>query len=125
GGNDLETELRVLIFERFELWYFFRRHYGTQSLGEYHLRLFYNQPGRLRINVGMDRGGLKSVLSLFNSLGNQSALVFGTDYRLLGPFWVFIHARYTFEEAGTTEGGTKHYLVQRRFEPFTGMRIDF
>ena len=125
GGNDLETELRVLIFERFEFWYFFRRHYGTQSLGEYHLRLYFNQPGRLRVNVGMDRGGLKSVLSLFNSLGNQSALVFGTDYRVLGPFWVFIHARYTFEEAGASEDGTKRYLVQRRFEPFTGFRIDF
>ncbi|MEX0600210.1 MAG: hypothetical protein WD205_06185, partial [Rhodothermales bacterium] len=46
GGNDFETELRILIFERFELWYYFRRHYGSQSLSEYHLRLFFHQPDR-------------------------------------------------------------------------------
>ena len=124
GGNDLETELRILIFERFEFWYYFRRHYGTQNLGEYHLRLFFNQPNRLRLNIGMDRGGLKSFFGLFSDLTDQSALVFGIDYRMFGPFWAMIHSRYTFEEAGESPDGTERFLVQRRFEPFTGIRLD-
>lgn len=125
GGNDFETELRILIFERFELWYYFRRHYGSHSLSEYHLRLFFHQPNRLRINVGMDRGGLLGFFSLFNDLGDQTALVFGTDYRLAGPFWTFINARYSFEHVGVDEAGRDQYLVQRRFEPFTGVRFEF
>lgn len=125
GGNDFETELRILIFERFEFWYYFRRHYGSHSLGEYHLRMFFNQPNRLRLNVGMDRGGLLGFFSLFNDLGDQTSLVFGTDYRMVGPFWVFLHARYSFEEAGVAEGRTQMFLVQRRFEPFTGIRVNF
>ncbi len=125
GGNDFETELRLLFFERFELWYYFRRHYGSHSLSEYHLRMFLNQPNRLRINVGMDRGGLLGFFSLFNDLGDQTALVFGTDYRIAGPFWAFVHARYSFEQTGVADDGTRMFLVQRRFEPFTGVRFDF
>lgn len=125
GGNDFETEFRLLLFERFEFWYYFRRHYGSQRLSEYHLRLFFHQPNRLRINVGMDRGGLLGIFSLFNTLGDQTALAFGTDYRLAGPFWVFVHARYTFEKVGVGDDGRERYLVQRRFEPFTGIRFDF
>lgn len=125
GGNDFETELRLLIFERFELWYYFRRHYGSQSLSEYHLRLFYHQPNNLRIHVGMDRGGILGFFSLFNELGDQTSLVFGTDVRLTGPFWIFVNARYSFEEVGIDPDGRRQYLVQRRFEPFTGIRFDF
>lgn len=125
GGSDFETELRVLIFERFELWYNFRRHYGSHSLSEYHLRLYFHQPNRLRVNVGMDRGGLLGIFSLFNDLGDQTALVFGTDYRVAGPFWAFVNARYSFERVGIDDEGREQYLVQRRFEPFTGIRFDF
>lgn len=125
GGNDFETELRILIFERFELWYYFRRHYGTQRLSEYHLRLYLHRPNRLRVEAGLDRGGLRGFFSLFNDLGDQTALVFGTDYRLAGPFWAFLRARYSFEQVGTDEDGIQQYLVQRRFEPFTGIRFAF
>ena len=124
GGNDFETELRLLIFERFEFWYYFRRHYGTQSLSEFHLRVFLHQPRQLRIYVGLDRAGLKGYFSLFNDLGDQTALVFGTDYRIAGPFWTFIDARYTFEYVSTSPDGKAQYLVQRRFEPFVGIRFD-
>lgn len=125
GGNDFETELRLLIFERFEFWYYFRRHYGTQSLSEFHLRLFFHEPRRLRIDAGLDRGGLKGFLSLFNDLGDQTALVFGTHYRFAGPFWAFVNARYSFEYVGMGDDGKDRYLVQRRFEPFVGIRFDF
>lgn len=125
GGNDFETELRLLIWERFEFWYYFRRHYGTQSLSELHFRLFFHEPRRFRVDVGVDRGGLKGFFSLFNDLGDQTALVFGTHYRAMGPFWVFVNARYTFEHVGVGEDGKDQYLVQRRFEPFVGVRFDF
>lgn len=125
GGNDFETELRLLIFERFELFYNFRRHYGSHRLSEYHLRLFFHRRNRLRINIGMDRGGLRGFFSLFNDLGDQTALVFGTDYRIAGPFWIYLHSRYSFEHAGVAQDGTNMYLVQRRFEPFTGIRFIF
>ena len=125
GGNDFETDLRLLIFERFEFWYYFRRHYGTQSLSEFHVRLFFHRPRRLRIDAGMDRGGLKGFFSLFNDLGDQTALVFATHYRMRGPFWAFVNARYTFEYVGTGDDGRDRFLVQRRFEPFVGIRFDF
>lgn len=124
GGNDFETELRLLIFERFEFWYYFRRHYGTQSLSEFHLRLFLHQPRTLRVHVGLDRAGLKGFFSLFNDLGDQTALAMGIDYRIAGPFWAFIDARYTFEYVSTGAKGKDQYLVQRRFEPFVGIRLD-
>src|SRR5690606_11444756 len=101
GGNDLETELRLLVFERLEFWYYFRRHYGTQHLSEYHLRLFLRATDKLRLDTGIDRGGLLGFLTLFNDLNDQTALVFGLDYRIAGPFWTFIRSRYTYERVGT------------------------
>lgn len=125
GGNDLETEFRLLLFEQFEFWYYFRRHYGTHHQSEYHLRLFFRQRDHMRIDVGIDRGNLDSFFSIFRELGDQTALVFGTDYRVTGPFWVFVRSRYTFYRAATSDEGVDHYLVQRRFEPFTGLRLNF
>jgi len=125
GGNDFETEMRLLVWERFEFWYYFRRHYGTQRLSEMHFRLYFHDPRRLRVDVGVDRAGLRGFFSLFNNLGDQSALAFGLHYRIAGPFWLFANARYTFEYVGTGADGIDHYLIQRRFEPFVGIRFDF
>lgn len=125
GGTDLETEFRLLLFEQFELWYYFRRHYGAQHLSEYHLRAFLHVRNQLRLDAGIDRGGLLGFGTLFNDLGDQTALVFGVDYRFMGPFWAFIRSRYTYERVGTHDDGTALYLVQRRFEPLAGMRFAF
>src|SRR5690606_22217027 len=104
---------------------YFRRHYGTQPLSEYHLRVFLRARDKLRFEAGIDRGGLLGFFTLFNALGDQSALVFAVDYRVAGPFWAFVHARYTFERVGTAADGTEHFLVQRRFEPLGGIRLRF
>lgn len=125
GGNDLVTELRMLFFQRFEFWYYFRRHYGTQALSEYHLRLFLNVPNKLQMNTGIDRAGLSGFFSLFSAIEDQTSLVFETSYNVTGPFWAHITARYTFERLGDAEDGTPRYLVQRRFEPFVGVRFTF
>lgn len=123
GGNDLVTEIRLLIFRRFELWYYFRRHYGTQNLSEYHLRLYLNSPDRLQINIGIDRAGLTGFFSLFSEIGDQTGLVFETEYRIFGSIWTNIQARYSFERIQGRDENVQRYLVQRRFEPFVGIRM--
>lgn len=125
GGNDLHTELRLLIFERFEFWYVFRRHYGTQRLSENHFRLYFRAVDQLRLEVGIDRSGLTGFFSLFGDLDDQSALVFGLDYRIFGNLWFSADARYSYERITAQPDGTEVYLVQRRFEPMTGLRIRF
>ena len=127
GGNDLLTELRLLFFERFEFWYYFRRHYGAQRLSTYHLRLFLRVVNRLRLDVGIDRGNLAGFFTLFNDLGDQTLFLFNTDYRVFGSLWVYIRARYTYEQVGrdATDPTQRLFLVQRRFEPLTGLRLVF
>ncbi|MFQ5570431.1 MAG: hypothetical protein ACE5G0_12190 [Rhodothermales bacterium] len=124
GANDLLTELKIQL-GGFELWYYFRRHYGHQRLSELHLRLFLRTAERIRLEVGIDRQGLKGFFTLFNDLGDQSALVFGTDYYLVGPLWLFLRARYSFERVQGDMDHAQRFLVQRRFEPMTGIRLRF
>jgi hypothetical protein len=31
GGNDLVTDFRMMVFDRFEFWYNFKRHYGSAA----------------------------------------------------------------------------------------------
>ncbi len=124
GGNDLETELRILFFDGFEFWYQFKRHYGTKRLSEYHLRLFFSS-GRIKLMLSQDRAGLRSFFTLFNDLGDLTSLTFRTDYRISDPFWVFVRSRYSFERFGELEDGTTTFLVQRRFEPLVGIRLRF
>lgn len=124
AGNDLVTEFRLLLFDRFELWYQFRRHYGQEALSSYHLRLFLHT-NRFRLSLGEDRAGLTSFFTLFSRLGNQSTLDFRTEYRLFFNVWVHLRARYAYERVGNLPDGRRAYLVQRRFEPFTGLRFRF
>lgn len=123
GGNDLVTELRLLLLRRFELWHYFRRHYGSQALSEYHLRLFVQTRDRLNLSVGLDRGNLRGFSSLFGKLGDQTTLFFDAEYRFAGPFWTYIRSRYAYEQIGEAPSGGARYLVQRRFEPMVGFRL--
>ena len=124
GGNDLVTEFRLYLFSGFEFWYAFRRHYGSQSLSTYHLRL-YLRARRFSLYIGQDRGGLSSFFSLFNELGDLSALDFRTDYRFFRHFRVYVRALYTYERLDDAKNGTERYLVQRRFEPMAGIKLTF
>ncbi|MDX1546018.1 MAG: hypothetical protein R3247_03470 [Rhodothermales bacterium] len=125
GGNDLWTELRVLVNRRFEFWYSFRRHNGTQRLSELNLRLFLRRADQLRFEVGIDRGRLGGFFTIFNDMDDHSALVFGTDYRLFGAAWLFLRSRYSYERIDPGDDHAQRFLVQRRFEPMTGLRIGF
>ncbi|NNE34940.1 MAG: hypothetical protein HKN13_06875 [Rhodothermales bacterium] len=123
SGNDLETEIRFVVFDRFELWYYFRRHFGDQSLSEYHLRFFFHT-SKLRAQVGQDRAGLKGYFTLFNDLGDRTSLVFRTDYAIRNSLWVVVRARYSYERQESVDS-EQRYLVQRRFEPMAGLRVTF
>lgn len=124
GGDALMSEVRLLLFSGFEFYYAFRRHYGSQALSTLHLRL-YLRARRFSFYLGQDRGGLRGFLTLFNDLGDLSALDFQTDYRFAGDFRVYVRARYTYERLEDGPDGTARFLVQRRFEPFVGLRTTF
>ncbi len=124
GGSGFTTEFRLVVFQRFQIWHSFYRHYGTQALSSYHLRLYFQQPEQLEVGLGIDREGLRSFLSLFNQFGDQSALVLTGRYNLFGPLVVGLDTRYTFEKLGG-RGGTARFLAQRRFEPYAAARFLF
>ena len=107
AGTDLVSELRVLFFERFELWLHFQRHYGPQPLSRYHARLFGKVSERLLLDLSLDRGGLGDLFSVFGDLNDQSVLLFRADYRLAAPFWLFLRAQYSYERIGRTSEGDR------------------
>jgi hypothetical protein len=117
------AEGRIHIFERFEFWFAFRRHYGPQSLSTMHVRMFL-RARRFRFELAHDRGGLKGLFSTAGALGSEATLTFRTDYRLVSSVWIHAEARYTYERlpAGDPPGGPR-YLPQRRFEPYLGVRV--
>ena len=123
GASDLLTEFKIVFIRGFSLWYYYRHHFGRQRLSEFHFRLFLQYSEGLRIEVGVDKNGAAGFLGVFDKFGDQSALVFGADYRLAGPLFLYVRAWYSFELIGGAEA--PRYLVQRRFEPFTGLRFRF
>jgi len=122
GASDLVTELHIEVPPGFSLRYYYRRHFGGQPLNEYHLRLFVRSGQRLRLEVGADKMGATGFLGIFGAFGDQSALVFGADYRIIGAFRLSVQAKYGFEMIEQEEGAAR-YLVQRRFEPLLGLRV--
>ncbi len=123
GATSVLMEGRVHLFERFELWMAFRRHYGDQHLSTLHVRL-HVRARRFRLSLAQDRGGLTSIWSAFGPLGSEATLTFSTEYRFWGSLWVHAVARYTYERL-TDDTRGRRYLAQRRFEPNVGVRIPF
>lgn len=131
-GNSVHAEARILFFERFELWYAFMRYHGVQQLSEYHLRLFFRAP-RFVLSVAQDRRGLEGFTSLFGKLGDENRLRFQFDLHLVRQLWIMIDAHYTYQTqdavgAGATEGTPApdpQFVIQRRFDPLIGLRLQF
>jgi len=120
-GNSIETELRILIFRRFEFWYAFMRYHGVQPLSEYHLRLMFTS-SRFNLSIGQDRRGLVGFTSLFDGLGDENRMKFEFEYRFFGPLWVNIRADYTYSRLYESVTGIPQYIVQRRFSPLLILR---
>ena len=125
GGTDMLSEFYLLLFDRVELWYFFRRHYGSQALSMFHARMAFTLPNGLRLMIGEDRGGLRSIFSLFGDLNDQTLLTFRADYPFSRRLTVHMRALYTYEQLGVSNEGAARYLVVRRFEPSVGFRLSF
>ncbi len=121
GGNGFFTEVHLLFPQRFELWYFFRKHYGSQRLSTFHFRLFL-RTRELQVQTGISRSGLSDWLALFQPMGAQSWLFFETHYLLARPLWLLVQARYTFERLLDAPEGIACYLPQRRFASMLGLR---
>ena len=120
-GNSIETEFRLLIFERFELWYAFMRYHGVQELSEYHLRLWL-RTNRFVVSIGQDRRGLVGFRSLFNSLGDENRMSFNFDYRVFQAIWIKINANYTYVKLPESRNSLPQFIVQRRFNPMIVLR---
>lgn len=124
ANSEFVTELRLLFFERFEIWSSFKRNFGSDALSEYHLRVFFSS-SKLKVQLSQDRGGLRGLFSLFNDLGDQTSLTFRTEYEVTPLVWLFVTTRYSYEERRSLEDGRRAYAVERRFEPMAGFRFWF
>src|SRR5690606_969455 len=127
GGVDLLTAFEVAAFRTFALAYHFRRHYGDQALSDFSLRLAFHPRfvDGLSVALAIERQGLRSWFSLFRDLEDQNALVFDVEYPLTGAAHLSIRSRYGYRRLADAEDGTERFLVQRRFEPFVGLRYRF
>lgn len=127
GGIDLLTEFEVAVSRAFALFYHFRRHYGDQRLSDFSLRLAL-RPGFAEgfgVALAVERQGLGGFFSLLDDLQNQNTLVLDIDYPLAGAAHLSIRSRYGYVRLADADDETGRFLVQRRFEPFVGLRVRF
>ena len=122
GVNDLLTEFSLRVGRNFSFWYYWRRHFGAQALSELHIRIFLRHGQHFLLEVGVDRLGEHSFWGIFSPFGDQSALEFTTNLRVAGPLFIYVRARYSFEALPSADG--PRFLVQRRFEPLAGIRMN-
>ncbi|NNE69295.1 MAG: hypothetical protein HKN29_02900 [Rhodothermales bacterium] len=122
AGTYLLSEFRLVFFESFEFRTAFRRYFGNQRLSTFHVRVFL-RTSNLFFSFGEDRAGLNGFLGLFNDVGDLSVMSFRADYRLTGPLWLAVDARYAYQFILETDEVSR-YAAQRRFEPFVGFRVD-
>jgi len=121
GVNDLLTEFELQIRDTFWLSYSWRRHFGAQPLSELYFRLFIRAGSYFNLEMGIDRLGERRFSDVFTSFSEQSTLRFATIIRVKKSFFIRTGAQYTFEPIESSP----YYLVQRRFEPTLGIRINY
>ena len=131
AGVDIVIDLRVLAFGRAELMQHLRRHIGPDRGSAYGARLALRGPGDSRLELGVERQGFRGVFALFGSLGEENRLTLDLEAPV-GPARVFVRSRYGYRLLrddrplfdGAPTVGENRYLVERRFEPFIGVRFD-
>ncbi len=127
GGTSVYLGLRALVFGAFELATYVRRDYSGDPLSEAGLRLILSPGGGdpFRLIFDVQRQGRTSFWSLFGDFRDQNTLTFHLDYTLTGPARLFIRSRYGYTRVADGPDGMERYLVERRFEPFVGVRLFF
>ena len=131
AGVDVVFDLRILAFGRAELMQHLRRHIGPDRGSAYGARLAVRGPGDSRLELGVERQGFRGVFALFGSLGEQNRLTLDLEAPI-GAARVFVRSRYGYRLLrddrplfdGAPTVGEDRYLVERRFEPFVGVRFD-
>ena len=128
GGFSLAFALRALVFNAFELASYVRRDYSEDDLTEGSFRLAFAPGGGdpFRFVFEVQRQGRTSFFDLFSDFEDQNVLVFHLDYALPGPAWLTIRSRYGYTRVAdgpASDGSRARYLVERRFEPFVGVRV--
>jgi len=126
AGLDLVGELRVLAFGQFEVYQHLRRHIGAGGGSAYAARVAFRprDPNGLRLALAFERQDFKRVLGLFGALRDQNALVLDVDAPLPYGLRLSLRSRYGYRRLDD-EGDGRRFLVQRRFEPFVGLRAVF
>ena len=120
GSNDLLTDIYLQFGRSFALRHYWRRHFGAQPLSELHVRLFVRYGPHFELQVSTDRHGEHGFFGVFGPFSDLSALTFDLRLRIAGPLLLQAQARYSFEELPESN----YYLVQRRFEPLVGMKVN-
>ncbi len=125
GGFSLTFALRALVFNAFEFVGYVRRDYSDDLLTESTLRLVFAPGGGdpFRFVFEVQQQGRDSFFDLFRDYEDQNVLVFHLDYALSGPAWLTIRSRYGYQRQADGPGGEERFLVERRFEPFVGVRV--
>jgi hypothetical protein len=121
----VDLRLRALVFDAFELAAFVRRAYSDDALSMAGLRLTLSPDGgdAFQFAFEIQRQGRTSFGSVFDDFRDQNTLVFHLDYALAGPARLFIRSRYGYRRVGDGPDNTERFLVERRFEPYVGVRL--
>ncbi len=122
GATGFETEVRLLVFQRFQIWYALYSHYGSQALTTSRLRLFYGTPDGLNVGLRSDRNGLSGFAALFSSFNDQSTLAIHAEYPIRPGLGAGFDARYTYVRFDD-QSDERRFLVQRRFDPYVFYRV--
>ena len=128
SGVDLVANLRLLAFGRFEVAQYVRRHIGSDRLSAYGLRLGAELPGEAVVAFEVERQGFRGLLSLFGDLGEENALRLDVRVPLADPFVLQVQSRYGYRvlapsEADDASFPDRRFLIERRFEPMIGLRL--
>jgi len=128
SGVDIVANLRLLAFGRFEVAQYVRRHIGEDRLSAYGLRLGAELPGDAEVSFEVERQGFRGLLRLFGGLGEENALRLDVRVPLADPFVLQVQSRYGYRVLSPAEAGQevfpdRRFLIERRFEPMIGLRI--
>ena len=131
AGVDIVLDLRVLAFGRAEVMQHLRRHIGPDRGSAYGARLAVRGPRDSRIELAAERQGFRGVFALFRGLGEENRLTLDVGVPIGERLRAFVRSRYGFRRLrddrplfdGAPLVGADRTLVERRFEPFVGVRL--
>ena len=128
AGVDVVLDVRLLAFGRVEVSQYARRHIGDDRASGYGLRLAGRLPGQGRVEFALERQDFRGFFDLIQDLGQLNALILDVQVPA-GPGVLFVRSRYGYRRLTEADGpayadGPGRFLVERRFEPLVGLRVE-